>query len=249
MVSDMDLAAQMTDLTQELAGKYGADAQRDPTIPAGTVLSQQETEAGYVREVKQNSMVRLGNQPLPPRFEAWDVYGRPSMLPMAQMYYMLTKENAERPGVRAFHLHRGAVTRENCTICPATREKFEGTCVWCFERTAGAVQKRFETEDARDRHVRAFHPDESDALERRLDRELQREGMELQRKQTEAMMALVQQQLGAPAIADPDPVAAEAVAAERDADVNTTYTCAECSYVSPTGAGLAAHRRHQHGVK
>jgi hypothetical protein len=122
------------------------------------------------------------------------------MLPTAQMTRMLTKMNAERPGVRAFHLHRG-VTRQNCTTCPPARDPFSGTCQWCLERTGGTLQKLFETEDAQQAHFRAFHDEESKALERRLDREMQRAQFEAQKQMNEAMLAIAKGQ--APAVTGP----------------------------------------------
>lgn len=192
MTMDIAQQAEVADLLNDLAVQVEevAKAQRNPNIPAGTVLSENEIQGAIHRELKQNSMVRMGKVPLPERFEVWDVYGRQSMVPTAQMTRMLSKVNAERPGIRAFHLHRGTMTRAECPICPPAKEPFSGSCQWCFERTGGGVQKRFETENAQQAHFRAFHYEEAMALERQLDREMARAQFAMQQQMSDAMVAL-----------------------------------------------------------
>lgn len=191
MTTQMSPALEAVELLNDLAGQAedAARAQRDARVAAGTVLSEFDVEGATHRETKHGSGVRLGKTQLPERFEAWDVYGRSSMLPTAQMTYMLTKPHAERRELRAFHLHRG-VTRDSCTTCPPSTEPYEGTCQWCLARTAGLIVKAFPDEDARERHERAYHPDEKETLERRLDREMQRAQLKTQQELAEAMIAM-----------------------------------------------------------
>lgn len=191
MTTQMSPALEAVELLNDLAGQAedAARAQRDARVSAGTVLSEFDVEGATHRETKHGSGVRLGKTQLPERFEAWDVYGRSSMLPTAQMTYMLTKPHAERRELRAFHVHRG-FARQDCSICPPQAEPYEGTCQWCLVRTAGAVVKVFADEDAKDRHERWAHHDEKETLDRRLDREMQRAQLKTQQELAEAMIAM-----------------------------------------------------------
>lgn len=240
MVNEIQQATEVTDLLNDLVGQVQdaavARMRRDPNIPAGAVLSESELDGIVHRELKQNSMVRMGKTPLPERFEVWDVYGRPSLVPTAQMTRMLQKVNAERPNARAFHTHRGGVTRETCGVCPQTSESFAGTCAWCFERTGGNVQKRFDSQDAQEAHYRAFHYEQWQSLERRIEREQRQAELATQRELAQAMMALAQGRV--PAVEVELPV---------EADVNSAYACPECDFSSLSAAGLSAHRRARHG--
>ena len=190
-VESTDQGAQVL---QELMANVGvAQAYRDTSIPEGTVLLETEGPIGEtVRYKKPSSMVRAGKVPLPERFDAYDKFGNHSSLPTAMMSKMLSKPRADSPTERAFHTHTGGVTRATCRICPVPTEPFAETCEWCLKRTAGAVRKRFDDEDAKDRHERAFHPDERTARDLRLDREERRASLEAQQRLAEAMIQMAQ---------------------------------------------------------
>lgn len=239
---DLDTAAEVAELLSDLATKADAVAQlqRDPSIPAGTVLVESEIEGAVHREVKNGSMVRMGKVPLPERFEAWDVYGNASMLPTAQMTRMLQKPNAERPGVRAFHVHSRGVTRENCAICPPLEGAFDGTCTWCFERTAGAVRKVFATQEAQEDHFYAFHQRQNEALQRRFEREMREAELRAQRDLANAMLAMAG---GRPAEPEPEPEVAAVAAPEPG--VSGAHDCPACGWVNKVGKpqALVMHQR------
>jgi hypothetical protein len=190
---DFDSAVEQTDLLQELIEKAESVAtmQRDPSIPAGTVLGESDVYGAIHREVMPNSLVRAGKVPLPERFEAWDVYGNPSMLPTGQMARMLSKPNAEMPTVKAFHTHRKDVTRDNCTICPPTKKPYSGSCQWCAERTAGKVDKKFKDQTEQEGHFEYYHPREWAALQRQLDRDERKASLKVQEDLAKAMLQAV----------------------------------------------------------
>lgn len=194
MVSDLGQQVMVADLLNDLASQVEdvAKAQRNPNIPAGTVLSETEVDGVVHRELKHNSLVRMGKVPLPERFEAWDVYGRSSLLPTAQMSRMLSKPNAERPTLRAFHLHRAGTTRETCQTCPPTLEPYSGSCQWCSERTGGLTRKTFASQGAQEAHFEYFHPMEWQALQRRMEREMRQAELAANRDLAAAMIAVAQ---------------------------------------------------------
>jgi len=177
----------------ELTQKSVAQMQRDPSIPAGTVLEEHEIADGAIhREVKNNSLVRAGKVALPERFAAFDKYGNISMLPTAQMGRMLSKERADSPGERAFHTHSRGMTRETCSICPAALEPLKDVrCNFCTG--ARAIRDTFTSEEQLLRHKQLMHSLEYQAENEALDRAERRAGLEAQQKLAEAMLAVAQQ--------------------------------------------------------
>ena len=167
---------------------------RDPNLPPGSVMGETEIAGQQVRWTKQRSMVRRGNTPLPERFEAWDIYGRMSMLPTAQMAYMLNKPNAEHDHMRAFHLHianRG-VTRDTCTICPPQTEPYAGSCDWCLKSSGGLTVKRFADQTEQEAHFDIYHPREWATLQRERERQERRDSLAAQQELAKAMLASVE---------------------------------------------------------
>ena len=235
-MAGIEQAAEVASLLQDLTEQVESVAQmrRDPSIPAGALLSESEIDGAVHRELKQSSMVRVGKVPLPERFEAWDVYGRTSMLPTAQMSRMLSKPHAERTDVRAFHMHRAkeGVTRETCRICPPLVDGFTGTCQWCLERSGGRMQKHFDSQSAQEAHFRAFHEQEWQTLERQLDREMRQAELATQKELAQAMIAVATGRI--PTV--------EVAAVAAPAINPTLVACPDCGHeVKP--AGLAFHRR------
>lgn len=253
MVSELGMATEVADLLNDLTSKVEdvAKMQRDPSIPAGTVLAEAEIDGAVHRELKQNSMVRMGKTPLPERFEAWDLYGHSSMLPTAQMARMLSKPNAERPGVRAFHLHRGGVTRENCTTCPPAPPEYEGTCTWCFERSAGSVRKSFASQAVQEAHFAYYHPMEWETFQRVAEREMRQAEVAANRELAQAMLAVAQNRVPT-AVVEPEPVAdspdaghvaaAQAAVAAVTRGKKLTINCPDCGRELKEG-GMALHKR------
>lgn len=182
------------DVLQELMANADlAQAYRDPSIPEGTVLSETVGAAGeMVRFKKPSSMVRAGKTPLPERFAAYDKFGNLSMLPTAMMTAMLSKPRADSPNERAFHTHSRGITRDTCQICPKATEAYPETCEWCLKSSGGLVRKRFEDEDAKERHERAFHPDEKVAFTARMERAERQADREAQQRLAEAMLKMAE---------------------------------------------------------
>jgi hypothetical protein len=151
-----------------------AQRQRDPSIPAGTVLAESVSTDGagnllqVTREVKQHSMVKNGKVELPERFPAFDKFGNLSMLPTAQMGKMLSKERADAPGERAFHTHTRGMTRDTCSICPAEKQPIEALCPFCTG--ARAIKNTFTSEQQFITHKQLMHALEFETEERALDR-------------------------------------------------------------------------------
>ena len=186
-----------------------ADAYRDPTIPPGTILGETSVAGQQVRWTKQRSMVRRGDTPLPERFEAWDVYGRMSKLPTAQMNYQLAKPNAEMPDKRAFHLHVSGVTRDNCKICPPEKTPYEGSCEWCFASSGNRLEKKFADQTEQEAHFDYYHPREWATLQRELDRRERREELENQKRLAEAMLKVAERPTSVTPEAASEPKAAK----------------------------------------
>lgn len=197
MQDTLRIAEVMDELTSVAA------KQRDPSIPAGTVLAEAEDrdESGNLRsvtrEVKQNSMVRNGGTALPERFMAFDKYGIDSMLPTAQLTYHLGKPRADSPGERAFHVHTGVVTRETCSICPPGKALIEARCPFCTG--ARAIKDTFTSEQQFITHKQGMHEREFETEERALDRAqaaatlaAQTRIAEAQERVAEAMLAQTQ---------------------------------------------------------
>lgn len=192
------VAEQSTELQQEQADILSdmleqvdlAAAQRDPSIPEGTLLGEADIPGQQVRWKKQKSMVRSGNTPLPERFDAYDRDGALSTLPTAQMSRMLSKPRADDPSVRAFHTHSRGMTRETCKICPPSREPIESTCEFCLERSHGLVRKVFYSETDKRGHQRAFHENQLIDLEAALDRAERQAATETNKQLANAMMEM-----------------------------------------------------------
>lgn len=232
MVSDLGVTATVADVLNDLATSV-AEKQRDASIPSGTVLAESDLDGALHREVKQNSMVRLGKQELPERFEAWDIYGRMSLLPTAQMARMLSKPNAERPEMRAFHVHTRGIARTNCTICPPSVEPYEGTCSWCLQRAQ--VRKTFQAESDYEAHCEYYHPREWTTLQRQLEREQRTAELAIQKELAEAMMAMARGQ--APTVA-----AIAATPVERVSKPAEMVDCPNCG-ATVKAHGLPLHQR------
>lgn len=195
----VEQVAEQAEVLQDLIANAEtmASSYRDNSIAEGALLGETVGPAGeQVRWRKQRSMVKAGAVPLPERFEAFDKFGKSSMLPTAQLTRMLSKPRADAPGERAFHTHRGEAA---CRICPPSSEAFTGTCEFCLERTAGAVRKHFSNASAQRAHLRAFHPDELEMLERELDRAERKADRETQARLAEAMLQMAQGQAAKPA--------------------------------------------------
>lgn len=173
-----------------------AQRQRDPSIPAGTVLAEsvETDEAGNVlavtREVKTNSLVRNGKTALPERFAAFDKYGNMSMLPTAQMGRMLSKERADSPGERAFHTHTKGMTRETCSICPEPKQPIEALCPFCTG--ARAVKNTFTSEQQFITHKQLMHALEFETEERALDRAQAKANLTAQQRIADAQERLAE---------------------------------------------------------
>lgn len=183
---------EVAQLLDELTQKSVSQMQRDPSVPAGTVLEEYEVDGAVHREVKQNSMVRSGKVALPERFAAFDKYGNLSMLPTAQMGRMLAKERADAPGERAFHTHSGNTTRETCAICPeALTPIADLRCNFCTG--ARAIRDTFTSEEQYLNHKRLMHAMEHAAENEALDRAERRAALEVQQKLAEAMLQVAQQ--------------------------------------------------------
>jgi hypothetical protein len=188
---DIQLQQEQADVLGDMLAKADiAAAYRDPSIPEGSILGETDLPGQQVRWRKQKSMVRSGTTPLPERFEAFDRDGVVSMLPTAQMGRMLSKPRADDTSVRAFHTHSRGMTRETCQTCPPTKAAIEGTCNFCFERTHGAVVKRFTSEGELYTHKEMFHERELRSLERVTDQAQRQAEIDTQRQLAEAMMAM-----------------------------------------------------------
>lgn len=196
----VEIAAQGAEVLEELLSNTGlAQGYRDQSIPEGTLLAETTGPIGeQVRYKKPSSMVRAGKTPLPERFAAYDKFGNLSMLPTAMMSLMLSKPRADAPNERAFHTHTRGITRDNCGICPKAEATFEETCEWCLKRSAGAVRKQFADADAKETHERAFHPQEKEAFERRLERAERQAALDAQNRLAEAMLTMAKQNAPAP---------------------------------------------------
>lgn len=225
--ASFELGVQTADLLQDMMERVEVSAAgyRDLNIPAGTVLGEQDVYGQQVRWTKPNSMVRAGKVPLPERFPAFDKFGNLSMLPTAQMGYMLGKERADAPGERAFHTHTRGMTRETCPICPAERKPIEALCPWCTG--AKGLRNCFFSETDFYLHQRRFHEDEFTAQEQAMERAERREQMQLQRQTAEAMLAVAQHATPQPARMDP-------------------VTCEECGEEFANRRKLAGHRMGAH---
>lgn len=110
---------------------------------------------------KNSTMVHRNGVELPERTKVYDMYGRSSLVPTAQLQYHLSKRHID--GSRAFYAKPPNGLAEDRHI--------DETCEWCLKRTGGAVRKKFEDLDAMEAHFEAFHPREYAAKLRREERE------------------------------------------------------------------------------
>lgn len=235
MVSEQaERADDMAAMLSSMADKY-----RDPNIEPGTLLGESDVGGQQVRWTKQRSMVRMGKTPLPERFEAWDIYGKMSMLPTAQMNYQLAKPNAEFMDRRAFHVHVGGVTRTNCKICPPTKEPYPGSCEWCLESSFGKVVKKFADQNEQETHFYLYHERQWATLQSQLARKERAEETAANRELAQAVLAAVQ----------PRPLA-EASARETEArrapEPADAAACDQCDYVGDTPHALSIHKGRAH---
>ena len=184
-----DVQETAASLLADLQNQSVAAAQRDPNIPAGTPLGSSDVSGFQVNWNKQNSMVRSGSTPLPERFAVYDRTNRVRWLPTARMTAELSKRAADgKPAFRPISQgvwpgvpERTAIDGLTCDICNESRLS-EGVL----------EQKRFFKHSDYEAHMTAFHPLEYTSQLREEERSLQRQALEAQKAQSEAMIALAQ---------------------------------------------------------
>ncbi len=93
--SPQDVLDEMAEFADEMAALSGTDAQReaalDPSIPVGTVVHEGDIEGMPIRHTKRDSMIRMGDTPLPGRTQ---VFARPGNIPsMVATTLLQTKLN------------------------------------------------------------------------------------------------------------------------------------------------------------
>lgn len=129
-------------------------------VIAETTIKDEGSGLGMpTRWKKQDSMVRMGDTPLPERVQVYDKNGYPSMVPTAALRYHLNKK--DRLGNRKFFAKPPDDMKEPTYI--------EQTCEVCLKN--GSVRKRFQDEIDYEGHMDTFHPREWRSILRREERE------------------------------------------------------------------------------
>ena len=161
-----------------------AAAQRDPTVLAGTLLSETDLAGVPAKQFKNRSMVRLRGIPLPERTGVFDRQNLTRMIPTSQLPNMLSKVHATLGGM-AFSLRRFSNVQEAIPIA--------GTCDICNVSRPSDAPKKFFSENDRRMHLMRFHTDEHANMERDEERAERKADREVQKALATQILAAVTQ--------------------------------------------------------